>query len=252
MTEKIELKGTIKAKNDIQGNVNGYVGPAGPAGVQGEKGNDGFSPIVTATENEQGAIIEITDANGTTQAQLYNGKDGKDGKDGEGGGEQQVYVLQSSTFDLTDNSKNQDVARDIIEAIENGDNNVSVVVIRTTAFNSLHLYNGKTTSGNNVTYNFISGANYGEMEITDKRPYTSLGAVKTNLSITHNTQDDTITFSTASQYLGNAQVQVLAINKQYSETFVPTQPYHPANKKYVDDAISAAISNITDGDEVSY
>ena len=156
--------------------------------------------------------------------------------------ENQVYVLQSSTFDLTDNSKNQDVARDIIETIENGNNNVSVVVIRTAAFNSLHLYNGKTTSGNNVTYNFTTGTNYGQMEVTDKKPYTGLGSMRQNLTITHNTQDDTITFSAASQYLGNTQVQVLAINKQYTETFVPTQAYHPTNKKYVDDAISAAVS----------
>lgn len=162
--------------------------------------------------------------------------------------ENQVYVLQSSTFDLTDNNKNQDVARDIIETIENGNSNVSVVVIRTAAFNSLHLYNGKTTSGNNVTYNFTTGTNYGQMEVTDKKPYTGLGSMRQNLSITHNTQDDIITFSAASQYLGNTQVQVLAINKQYSETFVPTQAYHPANKKYVDDAISAAVS----GDESEY
>ena len=61
MTEKIELKGTIKAKNDIQGSVNGYSGP------------QGISPTATVTANEQGALIEITDINGTTTAQIYNG-----------------------------------------------------------------------------------------------------------------------------------------------------------------------------------
>lgn len=61
MTEKIELKGTIKEKNNIQGSVNGYAGP------------QGISPTATVTENEQGALIKITDINGTTTAQIYNG-----------------------------------------------------------------------------------------------------------------------------------------------------------------------------------
>lgn len=45
-------------------------------------GEDGFSPIATVTQTGDGAVISITDANGTTTATITNGKDGKDGKDG--------------------------------------------------------------------------------------------------------------------------------------------------------------------------
>lgn len=65
-----------------------YVGPPGPAG------QDGFSPIATVTQTEDGATISIQDANGTTTAKVSNGapgpqgkpgKDGAPGKDGEKG-----------------------------------------------------------------------------------------------------------------------------------------------------------------------
>lgn len=39
----------------------------------GKNGKDGISPEVTITENSDGALITITDANGTTSAQIYNG-----------------------------------------------------------------------------------------------------------------------------------------------------------------------------------
>ena len=41
---------------------------------------DGFSPIAKVEETEAGAVIEITDANGTTTATVKHGKDGADGK----------------------------------------------------------------------------------------------------------------------------------------------------------------------------
>lgn len=39
----------------------------------GKNGKDGISPEVTISENTEGAIITIKDAQGTTSAQLYNG-----------------------------------------------------------------------------------------------------------------------------------------------------------------------------------
>lgn len=75
MTEKLELKGTLKS-SDVKGTLLGATGPQGPQGPRGEKGdpgNDGFSPVVTATQNDQGVLIEITDASGTSSAQVYNG-----------------------------------------------------------------------------------------------------------------------------------------------------------------------------------
>lgn len=44
-------------------------------GGGGEGGQDGFSPIATVTETENGALIEITDKNGKTSATVKNGSD---------------------------------------------------------------------------------------------------------------------------------------------------------------------------------
>ena len=48
----------------------------------GEGGQDGFSPVAAVTQTSTGAKISITDKNGTTTAEIANGKDGKDGQDG--------------------------------------------------------------------------------------------------------------------------------------------------------------------------
>ena len=56
----------------------GEPGPAGPAGPQGEPGvpgEDGFSPSATVTQTSTGATISITDKDGTTTADVYNGQD---------------------------------------------------------------------------------------------------------------------------------------------------------------------------------
>ena len=48
----------------------------------GKPGADGFSPIANVTQTANGAVITITDKDGTTTATVNNGKDGADGKDG--------------------------------------------------------------------------------------------------------------------------------------------------------------------------
>ena len=55
--------------------------------VPGSGGNaeDGFSPIATVEQTDTGAVISITDKDGTTTATITNGKDGKDGADGRDG-----------------------------------------------------------------------------------------------------------------------------------------------------------------------
>lgn len=55
-----------------------------------ENGEDGFSPIATVEQTENGAIISITDKNGTTTATITNGKDGTDGTNGTDGKD---YIL---------------------------------------------------------------------------------------------------------------------------------------------------------------
>ena len=48
-------------------------------GKDGKDGKDGFSPIAIVSQTDDGATITITDANGTTTANIYNGADGTDG-----------------------------------------------------------------------------------------------------------------------------------------------------------------------------
>ena len=54
-------------------------------GGSGKPGADGFSPIASVEQTEDGAEITITDKNGTTKATVKNGKDGKDAADGKDG-----------------------------------------------------------------------------------------------------------------------------------------------------------------------
>lgn len=56
-----------------------------PDGGGSEAGADGFSPIANVTQTNSGAVISITDKNGTTTATIVNGKDGNPGKDGSPG-----------------------------------------------------------------------------------------------------------------------------------------------------------------------
>ena len=46
---------------------------------------DGVSPIATVSQTGTGAVISITDKNGTTTATVTNGKDGADGAKGAAG-----------------------------------------------------------------------------------------------------------------------------------------------------------------------
>ena len=72
--QKASLKGDKGDKGDT--------GATGEAGKDGTNGADGFSPTATVSQTETGAIISVTDANGTTTAEIFNGKDGEDGSGG--------------------------------------------------------------------------------------------------------------------------------------------------------------------------
>lgn len=50
-----------------------------PVSDSSQNGNDGFSPIATVTQTEDGATITITDKTGTTTATVTNGEDGQPG-----------------------------------------------------------------------------------------------------------------------------------------------------------------------------
>lgn len=73
-----QLSAEVEALKEAVENGGGSTGGGGT-------GKDGFSPIATVEETEAGAVIEITDANGTTTATVKHGKDGKDGAPGKDG-----------------------------------------------------------------------------------------------------------------------------------------------------------------------
>lgn len=90
MAKKLKVAGTFSGTGEISDEqikqaVSEYLeeNPVeGGNGEPGKDGADGYSPTATVTQNADGAVITITDKNGTTTATLANGKDGQDGKDG--------------------------------------------------------------------------------------------------------------------------------------------------------------------------
>ena len=63
----------------------GETGQTGPQGLPGEPGQDGVSPTATVTQTATGATITVTDAEGTTTANISNGQDGETGPAGSDG-----------------------------------------------------------------------------------------------------------------------------------------------------------------------
>ena len=64
-------------------------------GKDGKDGKDGISPAVTVTETETGATISVTDATGTTTAELHNGEKGDKGSRGAAGKSAYEIALQN-------------------------------------------------------------------------------------------------------------------------------------------------------------
>ena len=69
----------VLPKTELEVAVNAALAQAKASGEF--DGPDGFSPIATVEQTDSGAVISITDKNGTTTATVTNGKDGKDGND---------------------------------------------------------------------------------------------------------------------------------------------------------------------------
>ena len=69
---------TIAIDSEGYWTINGERGE-NPTKAQGEKGSDGFSPTASVEQTDTGCTVTITDANGTTTANLTNGVNGTDG-----------------------------------------------------------------------------------------------------------------------------------------------------------------------------
>ncbi|MBR5312207.1 MAG: collagen-like protein [Clostridia bacterium] len=71
----------------------------GGIGKPGEPGADGFSPSASVEQTDDGAVITITDKDGTTTATVTNGKDGQPGEKGNPGApgaDGKDYILTES------------------------------------------------------------------------------------------------------------------------------------------------------------
>ena len=77
--------------------VPGKDGQPGRDGIDGKPGKDGISPTATVESNSEGAVITITDATGTTTAQVYNGSNGLPGADGQDGFSPTIEVTDTET-----------------------------------------------------------------------------------------------------------------------------------------------------------
>ena len=74
-TEALQVARSVEARADA-GDFDGETGP---------EGAPGFSPVATVTQTSTGATISITDAEGTTTAEISNGQDGATGPAGADG-----------------------------------------------------------------------------------------------------------------------------------------------------------------------
>ena len=82
----------------------GPAGPQGQAGPQGVAGNDGFSPTATVTKSGSVATITITDKNGTTTANVYDGSGGGGNVNSVNGQTGDVVLTASDVGALSDST----------------------------------------------------------------------------------------------------------------------------------------------------
>lgn len=80
----------------------------GGGGGGGGSGADGFSPDAKVSQTAEGAVITITDKEGTTTATVYHGKDGKDGINGKDGRDGYTPVKGVDYFDGKDGKNGED------------------------------------------------------------------------------------------------------------------------------------------------
>ena len=69
------IKGSPGEKGDP--GEKGEPGDPGSPGENGQPGNDGFSPVVTVTETDNGHKVSIEDKNGSKEFEVLDGKDMK-------------------------------------------------------------------------------------------------------------------------------------------------------------------------------
>lgn len=175
-------------------------GGGGSGGSGGAPGADGFSPIATVVPTEDGALITITDKNGTTEVAVPNGKDGVDGKsayqyaqDGgfEGTEEEFAEKLakdQAFEFTVTKNENGSCWASADLDTIVNAINAGKIVTCRLLVTDATQTAGDKIfnlmrpgKSGSSIVFAHIHGCK------TETIVFTKLGMLGT--VIAHNEYD---------------------------------------------------------------
>lgn len=102
---------TLEYIIDTKTYVDKHAGSGGGGGGSGS-GQDGFSPVANVVQTDEGAVITITDKQGTTTAVVQNGQDGapgapgKDGDPGAPGKDGTSVTVKSVSENNTDGGSN--------------------------------------------------------------------------------------------------------------------------------------------------
>ena len=117
----------------------------------------------------------------------------------------------------------------IVQWVNKGSNYGAVLKSST---QNAYVYGWSTTSGSTTTYYFPSLMNTTDASTNTTTGYTTLynDVYKITVSWT--------TYTGAFDHRNNIGNFIEATGKAYSTYFTPTQDYHPATKKYVDDAVA--------------
>ena len=86
----------------------GNAGPRGEQGPKGDTGNDGISPTASITQTSTGATITITDASGTTTANINNGAKGDRGDKGDKGDTGKDFSIYKTYLSISDMEADKD------------------------------------------------------------------------------------------------------------------------------------------------
>ena len=105
LTQALDVVGTkvqLAVLRAVLANARSFEALKGDKGQDGADGEDGVSPIVIVSQTDAGATITITDAKGTTVANITNGIDGTNGKDGEDGINGEDGISPAATITQTE------------------------------------------------------------------------------------------------------------------------------------------------------
>ena len=244
---------TITNRNDEEKIVQISDGETGPQGPIGPAGPSGYSPIANVSKTGNTATITITDKNGTTTAIVSDGINGNPGRDG--------YVQYTAGDNIT-------IENNVISSTASGgeDNNILVLKLDDDSAEA------KAKASKMITANYGKGLLGAISNVSNPALlHNDISSKLTSYTFAYNspnvyfggskqrtrywfrvdgTWDGDVFNCSALVYYYNGNVdldyRVLTVDNTYS--YNPTaNSYNPATTKYVDDAISSAITDALGG-----